>query len=613
MRSIIIAICVCLIMFSPFSLICDYNFTGLHKFPELGWGAGNNTRGEKCIAIYGSNVYVGAEANGVSGTIQFYRSTDDGLSWTTLEEPGWSDSRYPSLGIDEGGRLYIIWFYHNATYTGLCKTGALYGDAFQCTGGGNTWIDWYSNLWFAGCPSISAKGNTEGNPLICASQESFDGTVYYEIVLDSPLDPMAWNNFNYWNGPPYHDHYMTYPTVQQIRPCIRLDDGDHAHLMWEDNRAGVCRLAFRRSSQVLSSGGPWPISWNTLVYIDDTGHNTKGSTNGYVQGHSQMVVRGTGSGAIDYVVWVSSDNNIYFDKSLDGGSNWGTDKRVNDNTSATREWPSIALDGSDNVYVVWMDDRDGNNNVYFSYSTDGGNTFSVDQCVQSGTANDKYPGIETGEGADALSEIHIAWTRVDTTVYTKGTPIPTGIGETDFFASQHEKGIMLQWETQGFFSGFIWAVYKRCKGNEAYRKIFRCNADSRKKTYSFLDRDAKQGYVYFYKLVLLNVNGGVEFENEICITYAFPREKLDLRVLLYPAMKVCFQYSINRANKKLSLRIYDVRGRLIRTFSKGDLLGSARIYWNCKDDRNRDISSGLYFAILCNGQEKKTLKFAFIR
>jgi hypothetical protein len=138
-------------------LVGEYNFTAPHKFDELGWGAGNNTRGEKCIAIYGTNVYIGAEANGVSGSIQFYRSTNSGTSWETLEEPGWSDSRYPSLSIDEGGRLYITWFYHNATYNGLCKTGALYGDVFQCAGSGNTWIDWYSNLYFAGCPSSQPR------------------------------------------------------------------------------------------------------------------------------------------------------------------------------------------------------------------------------------------------------------------------------------------------------------------------------------------------------------------------------------------------------------------------------------------------------------------------
>ncbi len=595
------------------SLFADYSFTSPHIFDELGWGAGNNTRGEKCIDFYGSNVYIGAEANGVSGTIQFYRSTDNGSSWTTLTEPGWSNSRYPSLGIDEGGRLYINWYYYNATFRGLCKTGALYGDAFQSTGTGNTWIDWYSNLDFAGAPSISVKGNTEGNPLICASQESFDGLVYYEIVLDCPRDPMAWDNFNYWNGPPRHDHYMTYPIVYQIRPCVRLDDGNFVHLMWEDNRGGVCRLAFRRSSQVLSSGGPWPLSWNSLVYIEDTGHNTKGNTTGYVQGHSQMVVKGSGGSAVTYVVWVSSDNNIYFDKSTNGGANWGTDIKVNDNIAATREWPSIALDGSNNIYVVWMDNRDGNNNIYFSYSIDGGMTFSLDQCVNDGAGDDKYPGIEAGAETDGLSEVHIAWTRVNQTLYSKGTPIPTGIQEIDFNAASSEDGIILRWFTQGYIDGIEWIVYRSKSNEQEYCQIHRCNVKHNETRFTHIDRDVTNGTLYFYKLILLDSKGDIAFERRVSITPSFYHKQLSIKVISNPSKKIYIQYNLKNKNTNVSLRIFDIRGRLVKTYTKAELSGSKMLYWNGKNEKNQDISSGVYFATLINGKEKKTAKFVLMK
>ncbi|TET24264.1 MAG: hypothetical protein E3J78_01435, partial [Candidatus Cloacimonadota bacterium] len=512
MRSQIVKICVSLALLCLFLLInlyAEYSFTAPYKFNELGWGAGNNTRGEKCIDIFGSPLYIVAEANGGGSTMQCYRSTDNGSTWDTLAGLGWTNSRYLSLSIDEGGRAYITWFYMNMTFPGLCKTAALYGNTFQATGTGNTWIDWYSNLYFAGAPSISAKGTTEGNPLICASQESFDGTSYYEIVLDCPLNPMAWNNFNYWNGPPYHDDYLTYPVVQQIRPCVRLDEGNYAHIIWEDNRAGVQRLTFRRSSNILSSGGPWPLTWNSLVYVDDTGHNTKGNTTGYVQGHSQIVVTGSGASAINYAVWVSSDNNIYFDKSTNGGAAWGTDVRVNDNTAASREWPSLSLDGSDNIYVVWMDNRDGNSNIYFSYSTDGGNTFSPDTCVHNATPEDKYPGITAGAETDALSEVHIAWTRVDTTLYSKGSPVPVGITEIDFTASCCKDGIVLKWTTRGQIHGAAWILYRSESKNHGYFEIDSGPVNPREKRHTYTDKNVIGGTLYLYRLNLLNEDGTI--------------------------------------------------------------------------------------------------------
>jgi hypothetical protein len=596
-----------LILFSQFS---QYSFTEPHRFSELGWGAGNNTRGEKCIAVFGNNIYITAEANGGGSTMQCYRSTDVGTSWDTLGGLGWSDSRFLSLAIDDGGRVYLTWFYMNMTFPGLCKTAALYTNTFQSTGTGNTWVDWYLNLYFASAPSVAARGNTEGNPLICASQESFDGTSYFEIVLDCPQDPMAWNNFNYWNGPPYHDHYLTY-LERQIRPCIRLDDGHYAHIVWEDNRAGVLRVAFRRSSNILSSGGPWPLTWNSLIYIDDTGHNTKGTTTGYFQGHVQMVVKGSGSTATDYIVWVSSDNNIYFDKSTDGGATWGTDVRVNDDISANREWPSIALDGSDNIYVVWMDDRDGNNNIYFSYSMDGGATFSPDTFVHSGAGDDKFPGIEAGTETD-LSELHIGWTRADTTLYSKATPVPTGISEVTFNARCTENAIVLRWEVRGYSQGTEWIVYRRDADNQNYSEIVRYPVNNSQTTYTHSDGDIMNEIVHFYRLVLIDRRGV-----ELCsrITSITPRspQRLELSVFSNPSKKILIRYGITQREESLSLNIYDSSGRLVKRFSKGELLYSTSVTWNGRTDNGLSCPSGSYFVILKNGSERKTVKCILIQ
>jgi hypothetical protein len=67
---------------------------------------------------------------------------------------------------------------------------------------------------------------------------------------------------------------------------------------------------------------------------------------------------------------------IYFKRSTDSGTNWGPDTRL----VLSPDWllePSIALSGS-NVHLTWRDIRDGNWEVYYKCSTDGGSTWGPD-------------------------------------------------------------------------------------------------------------------------------------------------------------------------------------------------------------------------------------------
>jgi hypothetical protein len=67
---------------------------------------------------------------------------------------------------------------------------------------------------------------------------------------------------------------------------------------------------------------------------------------------------------------------IYFNRSLDGGLNWLTpDIRLDTKLGIyATVFPQIAASG-DSVYVVWRDTRNGNSDVYFNRSLDGGSTW----------------------------------------------------------------------------------------------------------------------------------------------------------------------------------------------------------------------------------------------
>jgi len=79
------------------------------------------------------------------------------------------------------------------------------------------------------------------------------------------------------------------------------------------------------------------------------------------------------------VWWDFGSNDILYDTSGDGGTTWGTDVRINDRggSASGSGWqiplPAVAVDRSTwTIYVSWMDDRNGNFDIYASASTDVG-------------------------------------------------------------------------------------------------------------------------------------------------------------------------------------------------------------------------------------------------
>ena len=86
-----------------------------------------------------------------------------------------------------------------------------------------------------------------------------------------------------------------------------------------------------------------------------------------------------------YIVWQDMrnwDNDIYFSKSSDGGVTFSTNKMINDDGGSTEQTePSIAADNYGNVFIVWKDERNGNTDIFFASSSDWGDTFSVNKMI----------------------------------------------------------------------------------------------------------------------------------------------------------------------------------------------------------------------------------------
>jgi PKD repeat protein len=105
----------------------------------------------------------------------------------------------------------------------------------------------------------------------------------------------------------------------------------------------------------------------------------------------------------------TTQNDIFFTKSSNGRT-WSVPVRVNnDALGANQAEPAIAVDGSNNIVIVWTDARNGNNDVFFAKSTDGGQSFPFNIRV-----NDVPAGAqsEPDVALDHLNPniIHVVWT-----------------------------------------------------------------------------------------------------------------------------------------------------------------------------------------------------------
>ncbi len=75
--------------------------------------------------------------------------------------------------------------------------------------------------------------------------------------------------------------------------------------------------------------------------------------------------------------------NIYIINSTDGGRNWNTPILVNDNLLGYPylRMVEMYIGINDTIHMAWLDTRNGEYNIYYSYSTNGGTTFSEDERV----------------------------------------------------------------------------------------------------------------------------------------------------------------------------------------------------------------------------------------
>ncbi|MGD1836584.1 MAG: sialidase family protein, partial [Nitrososphaeraceae archaeon] len=150
--------------------------------------------------------------------------------------------------------------------------------------------------------------------------------------------------------------------------------GYNVYLVWEDRIAG-------NNDIFISFSNNNGVSFSQPDNISD---------NIGVSGRPQIAAEGDNV----YSVWednTPSNPGILFSFSTDNGESFSQPNDISDNIGPSLN-PQMAVKG-DNVYVVWRDMVQGNNDIFISFSTNNGVSFSQPDNISNSTGNSNNPKI----------------------------------------------------------------------------------------------------------------------------------------------------------------------------------------------------------------------------
>lgn len=295
-----------------------------------------------CVASLGNSVHVvWYDSRDGNQEIYYKRSTDNGVSWgadTRLTHDS-SSSWVPSVSVS-GNTVHVVWEDHrDGNYEIYYK---------RSTDNG---VNWGADTRLTNDPSYSESPSApvSGDTVHVVWEDARDGTpeIYYKRSTDNGVSWGADTRLS--NAPvPISDYY----------PSASVS-GNNVYVVWNENRYGSVYIRYTRSTD----GG---LSWRADTTLEDT----------ILPRLSQSPSVGVSGNKI-HVVWYDYPGGVYqifYRRSTDNGLTWRAETQLTSASFPGCFWPSVSVSGN-NVHLVWDDFRDGgagHGQIYYLGSTDNG-------------------------------------------------------------------------------------------------------------------------------------------------------------------------------------------------------------------------------------------------
>jgi hypothetical protein len=199
--------------------------------------------------------------------------------------------------------------------------------------------------------------------LVYTGESGLEGEVFYQQSIDGGISWQMAVQLTPDNG-----SFSGYPAIAFWN--------NEVHVAWTDRRNGNDDIYYRKSAD----GG---TTWLPETRI--TNHTAD----------SSFPCLST-SGPLVNLVWTDTRfeaEEVYYCRSLNSGQSWGEQVRLTQDTgnSINTSVSSLAND----VHVVWQDNRNGNDEIYYKRSTDGGLTWGADVRLTNNSFKSSFPSVVT--------------------------------------------------------------------------------------------------------------------------------------------------------------------------------------------------------------------------
>jgi hypothetical protein len=449
----------------------------------------------------------------------------------------------------------------------------------------------YNNAW---CITSS------GNVLHVVWHDNRDGIygIYYKRSTDAGVN---------WGT----DTRLTNNTAISGGPSIAVS-GLFVHIVWYDFRDGNWEIYYKRSTDA-------GVSW---------GADTRLTNNTADSWYPSVAV----SSSFVNVVWHDyrdgNTSEIYYKRSTDAGVSWGADTRLTNNI-ANSYYPSVAVFGSV-VHVVWDDYRDGNMEIYYKRSTDAGVSWGADTRLTNDSASSVGPSV-TVSG----SVVHIVWDDVRDgnmeIYYKRSTDGGVSWGADTRLTNNFAESGFPSVTVSGLFVHVVWHDYRDGNTEIYYKRSTDAGvswgADTR-----LTNNTAWSGYpsvavsgsvvhvvwedsrdgnfeIYYKRNPTGNTIGIKNITSEIPLSYSleqnYPNPFNPTTKIKFDIQKsvVSSQYSV------VTLKVFDILGKEIATLVN-ELLkpGTYEVTFDASM-----LPSGIYFYRLTSGDFSETRKMILIK
>jgi len=257
---------------------------------------------------------------------------------------------------------------------------------------------------------------------------------------------------------------------------------------------------------------------------------------------------------------------VFYTRSTDGGQTWASMWMMSSDDNRNSIFPCLTGRDTLNVYAVWMDRKyspyDWTGDIFIRRSLDGGKTWAPEESL---TVEHRAWDSDAIVQGDTL---HVVWEdertdpgRNNELFYRMSTDRGTTWGPEVrlTYAPQHSRYPSLGYG--GKYLHLVWADGRRDP------------------TFNESDVFHKRKVLFPSGIDVASPNGPVHGASV-------------LRVFPNPARNMIFIHGI----KEDVIAIYDVTGRLVRRIiSLGSLRKEGVISWDCRDEKGKEVRSGVYF------------------